>query len=390
MGRMELAAEYRRRAEAAPVHLVMPSRVEELQAGEHALQLDPRASRAAYYAGLTLMRLMRYDEAITQWQQAIAIRDDNAVARRCLGLTLAKVKQQPEQAVAHLQRAVELARDCSTFYQDLAGAYDDLGRPEEECKTLEEAVRVAGPSDRLVGMQGEAYLAMGQYSRAAETLDAWRFNPAESHYGVTESRAVAWLGMGLQYMLEDDPRGALAALDKALAVPATLPAAPEEEPAAPAMIQFWRAAALKALDRPEEATKALEQAARVEGDSQATWRSYYGVMNAAHTMLAMRTLGQTDVLAKQVSRFGEQPQRRGRRGGGGQSDYMRAYMAFRGAWGQFLKDGGAPDVTAFRKVAEDRAVPATWGKLSVLAAEALGKYAENGRVPGGGRQQQQQ
>jgi tetratricopeptide (TPR) repeat protein len=384
MGRMEEAAEYRKRAEAAAVHLVMPSRVEELQAAEHALQIEPRASRAAYYAGLTLMRLMRYDEAIAQWQQAIAIRDDNAVARRCLGLALAKVKQQPEQAVAHLRRAVELARGCSTFYMDLAAAYEDLGRPDEECRTLEEAVRIAGPSDRLVGMQGEAYLAMGQYGRAARTLDDWHFNPAESHYGMMETRAAAWLGTGLQHLLEDDPRAALAALDKALAVPATLPAAPEDAPVTPSMIQFWRAAALKALDRPVEARQALEQAARVEGDSQTMGRSYYSVMNAAHAMLAMKALGQTDPLSGQVSRFAEQPQRRGRRGGGGQSDVFRAYMAFRGAWGQLAKDGGAADVAAFRKVAEDRGVPATWGKLSVMAVEALGKYTENGRVAGTG------
>jgi tetratricopeptide (TPR) repeat protein len=370
MGRMDQAAEYRARAEAAPVHLVFPSRVEELQAAEHARQVDPRASRAAYYAGLSLMRLMRYDEAIAQWRRAIEIRDDNAVARRCLGLALAEVKQQPEQAVAHLGRAVELAPGCGTFYQDLAGLYDDLGQPEDECRTLEAALQAAGPNDDLVSMQGEAYLATGQYSRAAQTLDAWQFNPAESHYGVIENRTVAWLGMGLQHLLAGDPQSALAALDKALAVPAMLQAEPEEEPAGSAMIQFWRAVVLGALDRGEESRQALEQAAAQAGDERALFGGHYAVMNVAHGALAMRMLGQAQEAAKLASRFGEQPQRRGRRG---MNDWMRAYMAFRGAWGQLLRDGGAFDMAGFRKAAEDRGVPATWGKLSVLAAEALGK-----------------
>jgi tetratricopeptide (TPR) repeat protein len=370
MGRMEQAAQYRARAEASPVHLVFPSRVEELQAAEHSLQVDPQSRRAAYYAGLAMMRLMRYDEAIARWQQAIAIRDDNAVAQRCLALVLAEVKQQPEQAVAHLERAVELAPGCGTFYRDLAGAYNDLGRPEDECRTLEAALQVAGPSDDLVSMQGEAYLALGQYSRAAQTFDAWRFNPAESHHGVIESRAVAWLGMGLRHLLEEDPQAALAALDKALEVPATLPAAPEDEPAGSGMIQFWRAAVLMALDRGEEARQALEQAAAQAGDERALFGGYYSVMNVAHGAMAMKMLGQAEAAAKLASRFSEQPQRRGRRG---MNDWMRAYNAFRGAWGQLLRDGSSFDMDGFRKAAEDRSVPATWGKLSVLAAEALGR-----------------
>lgn len=372
MGRMEQAAEYRMRAEQAPVHLVFPSRVEELQAAEHALQVQPWASRTAYYAGLVLMRQMRYDEAITRWQQAIEIRDDSAVVRRCLAVALAEVKGQPDQAVAHLERAVKLDPACGTFYRDLAALYDNLGRPEDECRTLEAGLRMAGPDDALVRMLAEAYLDLGQYSRAAETLDGWRFNLAESHYGVLESRAVAWMGMGLQRLLDGDARAALEALDKAMEVPATFSAAPDDGPTGSAMIQFWRAACLKALGRPEEARQALEQAAGQPSGERAMYGGYYAVMNVAHAGMAMKMLGQEDEAAKVASRFSESPQRRSRRR---MNDWMRAYMAFRGAWGDWLRAGDSFEVAVFHEVARDRSVPSTWGKLSVLAAEALARCA---------------
>ena len=374
MGRMDVAAEYRKKAEAAPVCLVFPSRIEELAAVEHALKADPQSARAAYYAGMTLMRLMRYDEAIAQWQRAIAIRDDNAVARRCLGIALARVKQQPDQAAAHLERAIALAPAEASIYLDLADIYGDLGRRQDQCDLLTRALRAVAPSDALITALGEAYLSIGQYRQAAETLDGRQFSSAETHYGVFENRAVAWLGVGLQHLLKDNPQAALAAFDRALLPPTTLPAEPREEPDGAATIQFWRAVALKALGQPEQARQALQRAGKQSGDERALWGGYYSVMNVVHEALAMKALGQSDSFAKLARQLNEQPpQRRGRRAS--QSDWMRAYMAFREAWGRTLQDGGEVDPTAFKKIAEDRNVPVPWGNLSVLAAEAMRKCA---------------
>ncbi len=372
MGRMDEAAQYRARAEAAPLYLAFPSRVEELAAAEHALTICPQSPRAAYYAGLVLMRLMRYDEAIEQWQRAIALRDDNALARRCLGAVLAKIKKQPEQAVAHLERAVQLVPALPAFHLDLAEVYNDLQRPADARDTLEQALRTVPSSDDLVSALGEAYLAMGQYRQAAESLDGRRFNPADTHYSALEHRTVAWLGVGLQALLQDDPPSALAAFDKALEHPATLPAGPLEESVGTAMIQFWRATALQSLNQSQAAQQALQQAVRQIGDDRVLWQGYYGVLNVAHGALALKSLGQVDAFAKQVGRLGEQEQpRRNRR----MSDGMRAYTAFRAAWGVTVKDSGSSDLAALRKVAQDRSVPAVWGRLAILAAEALHKYA---------------
>ena len=372
MGRLDAAAEYRKKAEAAPVCLVFPSRIEELAAAEHALKVEPQSPHAAYYAGLALMRLMRYDEAIVQWQRAIAICDDNAVAQRCLGMALAKAKQQPDEAVAHLERALALAPAEISISLDLADVYGDLGRRQDQRDLLERALRIMPPSDALVSALGEAYLATGQYRQAAETLDGRQFNPADTHYRVFEDRAVAWLGVGLQHLLKDDPQAALAAFDRALAPPTTLPAEPQESPDEVAMIQFWRAVALKTLAQPEQARQALEQACELSVDQRALWGGYYSVMNVAHGALAMRALGQSDGFAKLASQLNEPPpQRRGRRSS--QNDWMRAYMAFRTAWGKALQIGGADDLAAFKKIADDRGMPAPWGSLSILAVEALHK-----------------
>jgi tetratricopeptide (TPR) repeat protein len=370
MGRMDAAAAYRAKAEVAPVCLTFPSRIEELAAAEHALQAEPQSPRAAYYAGLILMRLMRYDEAIGQWERAIAIRDDNPVARRCLGMVLARVKQKPAEAIVHLERAVALAPGEGSLYLDLADLHADLGHRQEQREVLQRALRNSPASDDLVSAMGEAYLAMGDYRQAAATLDGRTFNPAQTHYNVFESREVAWLGVGLQRLLQDDSEAALEAFNQALAPPATLPAEPRHEPDAVAMIQFWRAAALRALGRPGQAQQALEQAARQATDPGALWGGYYSVMNVAHGVLALQMLGEAKESARLLGQLREPPpQRKGRRSG--QSDWMRAYMTFRAAWGRTLQEGGAAGEASFEQIAADRSVPTPWGRLSILAAEAL-------------------
>ncbi len=287
------------------------------------------------------MRLMRADEAVARWQQAVAIRDDNAIAQRCLGIALARLNRQGDQAVAHFERAVQLAPTDRRLSLDLATAYTEMGRAGDSRDILEGALRSAPASDDVAAALAQAYLALGEYRQAADLLDGRHYNTAGSTGGVAEDRAVAWLGVGLQRLLEDDPAAALAALDKALEHPATLPMVPQEDTGAPApvaAIHFWRSVALQALQRPDEARKALQQAAAIPADEQAGWQGYYGVINAAHAALASKALGEPEVLARQASRLAGQPtSRSGRSRRSGTSDYMRAYMAFRAAWRRYSR-----------------------------------------------------
>ena len=367
-GEKDKAAEYRAKAEAASPDMVFPSRVEELAAAEQALQAGPASPRAAYYAGLVLMRLMRYDEAIACWERAVDARDDNGMARRSLAMALSAVKKDKPGAIAQLERAIAIDPRQPVFYQDLADLYSTLGRPADARDVLARAVRAAPVTDALVTNLAEADLSLGQYREATQALADHRFNVTEGRYGVHDDYAVAWAGVGLQAFLKDDPQAALSALNNALEYPENLaigrPASPQDE----SMIHYWRGVVLQQLGKSQEATQAFELSVKQASGERGGRRSgFYGTVNTAHSVLAMRALGRVQAAASQVARLTRAPSTNRWM----QGDWYRSFMAFRGAWAQVMQDGAAVEGSLFDAVAADPQVPGQWPRLSVLLVEAL-------------------
>lgn len=365
-GAKDRAAGYRTKAEACPTEMVFPSRVEELAAARQALQAGTDASRAAYYAGLVLMRLLRYEEAIAAWEQAVAARDDNSVARRCLGVTLAAVRQDRQAAIAHLERATAIDPRQPMYYQDLADLYTALQRPAEARNVLARAVRNTPATDALVTDLAEAYLVVGEYLAATETLAKHQFNVTEGRYGVHDDYAAAWIGVGLEALQDDKPSEALAALDKALEYPRNLAIGKPADAQDESMIHFWRGVALRQLHRDEEAVQAFEQSASQAANERSRRRSFYGAVNTAHGVLALRALGRSQEAGERLEQLTRGPATRRWMHG----DWYRAVTAFRQAWTQVLR-GDAPTAAPFAALTEDSYIPGQWPRLSMLAAEVL-------------------
>ncbi len=344
LGQADKTAEYRARADAAPVDMVFPSRVAELMAAEQAMRSGAVTPRVAYYAGLVLMRLMRYDEAIAAWGKAIDAKDDNALARRCLALTLSAVKQDRQGAVAHLERATAIDPRQPVYYQDLAGLYVALGRSADAKDVLARAVRNTTATDALVGYLAAACLATGDYREATQALAGHRFNVTEGRYGVHDDYAVAWIGVGLTALRDGQPQEALAALEKALEYPDNLaigrPAGAQDE----SMVHFWRGVALRRLGRNSEATKAFEASAGQSVSERGRRRGFYRTLTTAHGILALRVLGRSQEAADRVERLTRAP---ATSRWVQQDDFYRAGLALRAVWVQGLRADGAIDPAAF-------------------------------------------
>ena len=374
-GNQAKAAEYWAKAEAAPVERVFPSRVEELAAAELAMQRVPGAARAAYYSGLTLMRLMRYDEAMTRWQQAIAVRDDNALAHRCLASALAAINNNRQEAVVHLEKAIRLMPNQPAFYLDLAAMYSAMNRLADARDVLERAVRNVPATDSMVTDLAATYLALGQYRQAARTLAAHKFNVAEGRYGLHDNYAVAWLGSGLEALLANRPAEALAAFDKALEYPENLSIGRPADPQNESMIHFWRGVALQQLGKPDLAEQAFEQAVRQAAGERVMRRSsFYGAINVAHGAIALTRLGRTQQFAVQVERLKDPPSRSRR--SDQQFERLRMSTTFRTAWAQALQSDGSVQVSVLQGLKDDPQVPAQWSRLSILAAETLQRHVQ--------------
>jgi len=381
LGQPGQAAQFRRRAEAMPVRMVFPSRPEELAAAERALQAGANASRAAYYAGLVLMHLHRYDEAIEMWQRAIAARDDNGFARRCLGIALARIKHKPQDALAHLEQAVRLEPTEPSFYIDLADLYADLDQPEDELAVLVRGAKHAPANDALVHRLAVAHLGLGQWRQATEVLASHQFNVAEGRYELHDHYAAAWLGAGLEALVAGNPTDALEAFDRALEYPENLAIGRPAEPNDEAMIHFWRSVTLGLLNRPQQARKAM-QAAAAQKVSRWMLRAdrYYPILNAVHNALALKWLGQNEKFEAERKRLRTSIPRRSRRHSGGTAE---SWNHFRSAWLDILKGSGEQDPPAAETFEKDSHVPRMWRALAALAARALQQHGKALRADAG-------
>ncbi len=111
---------------------------EAIQAGETALQLNPKLVEAYKVLGDAAQKLGQFSRAIGYYGQAIAIKPDFAEAYANLGTLYAQQKQW-QQALDYYQKARELKPDLAGVYKHLARVWHNLGEPAKAQKMLAQA-----------------------------------------------------------------------------------------------------------------------------------------------------------------------------------------------------------------------------------------------------------
>lgn len=369
LGQHDVAADLRARAAQEPVEFVLPSRPEELAAAEACLRGGRKDAHAAYYAGLVLMRLMRYGEAETCWQRAIGWQDNNPLARRCLGVVTATRDHEPNQAVAHLERAIELDPTQPTFYRDLAKIHTGARRYDEARQVLERGAGAARPDDPLLADLISTDTAIGQYNEATAIFRAHRFRGPEPLNNLVEDYVIAWLGQGLNALQHDRPQQALDDFDTAAHIPDDPPFDGAEDVPGASMIPFWRGIALRQLGRVEPARQAFKQASQTGVDEQVLRRGYSGVLDTVHAMLAMRLLGDDAGYRQQQANLTDRLAQLKR---WERSDWAKGFVAFVRAWADVaVANGAAVEWEPVKAVMADPRVEPRWGQLSTRLARVL-------------------
>jgi tetratricopeptide (TPR) repeat protein len=118
----------RREAEAALVQGQQSQRAnklaEALQSFRRATQLDPAYFEAYYSLGLTAFSLRSFPAALTAWENALALRPDNADTRYNFALTL-KAADYPQDAADELEKLLALHPDEARGHLTLGNLYAD-------------------------------------------------------------------------------------------------------------------------------------------------------------------------------------------------------------------------------------------------------------------------
>jgi hypothetical protein len=122
---------------------------------DHASQLSPTDGDIAYYKQITTLEFLdalkaRYAELLNAADPqtllpkaglAARLQPQNHFARELLGVTLLKLKRYDE-AVSHLEAAVDLKGDDITYLSNLAFAFEQVGRTKDALRVLHQAKNV--------------------------------------------------------------------------------------------------------------------------------------------------------------------------------------------------------------------------------------------------------
>jgi tetratricopeptide (TPR) repeat protein len=148
----------------ALLHSKQPgSRAEALKEFQQELKVDPTNARAAYEAGEIYRQSGQFSEAHALFTEALKHYPNFEDAHVGLGRVLLNEKE-PDQALAHLQKAVSLDPEDDVAYFQLAQAYRQLGNMPEQRKALAAFQRLQAKEQ-----EQQQKLAVGSYSADAVT-----------------------------------------------------------------------------------------------------------------------------------------------------------------------------------------------------------------------------
>ena len=256
----EPAARYRQEALAAPLDYAFPSRPESLRALRSAAENLPASAAPRVLLGHLLGGLGRYEEATAAWEAATALDPTLSTAHRALGMVHWKVAGRPAEAENRLRQAIAARPADQTLYRDLARLLLDERRPAEAVEALWMLPENARRRHDVTIELARALNATGRFDDTIAMLEATRINFREGDATVWRLFSRAEVERGRKALAAADAEAALTHFDRALTYPANLGVGRARRPHE-ARALWFRAEALTALDRFDEAAVALARCA---------------------------------------------------------------------------------------------------------------------------------
>ena len=248
-----------RRAALTPVETVFPWRPETVAVLRYAVERQPDDARAWRALGNLYGGLGRFDEAVDAWRRAATLDDADAVSRRNLAWVAWRRDGDLAEAASWLRRALVLRPEEQTYARDLARIDRQRGRPEQAAELLARYDPARMRADVAV-LRAELLTESGRPGEAIRLLQAVRLTHREGRSAPHRAWVAAHLARGRERFEGGDAAAALADFEAALEWPENLavgrPARPAEAEA-----EYWRARALEALGRSEQAAAAYRRCA---------------------------------------------------------------------------------------------------------------------------------
>ena len=275
-----------------------PSRLEEMQALEAALNFDATDARAAYYLGNLYYDRKRHEDAIKCWLTAVEYEPKNEIAWRNLGLGAYNSLHDEKLALDSFEKAVSLnPADPRLLYErDLL--YKRLGiKLEQRLKALQEQSHILATNDELLLEYCNLLNQLDLPEEAAKNLYSHKFQPWEGGEGMALGTHVKLnLLLGQKAIANNRSEEACDYLTKALTSPENLGEA-KHLLANQSDIHYWLGVALSNIGDDNNAQKHWQLAANTKGDFQTMEVRQFSEMTY-YSALSMLKLGKTNEAAE--------------------------------------------------------------------------------------------
>lgn len=269
-----------------------------------AVEANPHDTVARYSLGCLFYFLGRPQEAITQWQTAIADVPADFSTRRALGLALAE-QGKPNAAAEQLEQAVALRPEEPRTLNDLSSLYAREGKFDAQISLLEKALKRSPHDDDLEMALLNAFLIKGQYQEADHIVSTYQFAPRHRSTVLRDEYRNLRYGMGAVAYNKGDYTQALALFQSALTPPVSLGVDDFQFESTP-RAYYYIGRTLEALGRKQQADEAYQQSTRgidlLSGDRD-SWNTenFYAVLSLeklGHTSKAQDLVPHFDGFAK--------------------------------------------------------------------------------------------
>ncbi len=145
--------------------------------GQRILRDDPHCTRALHVLGVVARKMERPELAVRFLHAAIATPGDDAAIQCELGLALLDTKKLPE-ALVHFRRAAEINPDYGDAHLNIGATLDRFGQPEMALPHCKRAVELLPENKFALFNLGNVWRSLRQLDRASHAFtDATRIDP---------------------------------------------------------------------------------------------------------------------------------------------------------------------------------------------------------------------
>jgi len=223
-GERDKAREYCKQAAQACADYCFPARIEEMLVLQSAIRTNPSDSKAPYYLGNLLYDKWQREEAIRLWECSCQIDPQFSIPWRNLGIAWFNVRKNPGRALECYEKAFRAEPSDARLLYELDQLCKRMGTPpERRLSKLEEHRDLVDRRDDLVVELVTLCNQTRKTAQALQILSSRRFHPWEGGEGLVSGQYVAaHLLMGRELLEAREPSEALAHFQAARVYPKNL------------------------------------------------------------------------------------------------------------------------------------------------------------------------